>query len=280
MKKKGTRFFLPESINELGELIVNEQDITLLAGGTSIFRDKEGDNLDVPGALINLNHIDDFKKESRTERYFEYGSMVTIEEIIKGSNKYLPELLLKALKSVAPYPVRNIATIGGTISNKKIVSDLIPTLLIFNCKVEVLTFPRGKRKTRWESINQYISTRDDRDLHIITRVRIPLASPGYYNFYKTGYKYNIGSEISFSGIADIEKKSISTISMAFNIENRDVIRLREIEAFLIGIRIPMGAREKESLRSKCNDVLQKKYSIHGMFRYQINEIIVHFIGQL
>lgn len=277
MINKGTRFFIPETIQELGEIISNEPEYTLLAGGTSLFREINGDNLMVPGAIINLDRIDEFKKESRTERYFEYGSMMTIEEIINRSHKYLPKVLLKGLKAISPLPVRNCATIGGTIANRKIISDIIPLLLIFNCKVEVLTFIKGKKKSKWESINQYIQTRDNRKNHIITRIRIPLASPSYASYYKTGYKYNLFSEVSFSAIAEIEKKNITTVSMGFNIENNNIIRLREIEAFLVGVKVPISTKDRDNLIFKIRDLLKKRENLSNRYIYQIAQIILYFL---
>ncbi len=277
MKNKGTRFFLPESIQELVEITQNEIDLTLLAGGTSIFREIDGDNLVVPGVVVNLDKIDELKKENRTERYFEFGSMITLEDIITRSHKYLPKVLIKGLKSTAPYPVRNSATIGGTIANNRIVSDIIPLLLVFNCKVEVLTFPKGKKKTKWESINQYIQTRDDRGMHLITRVRIPLTTPSYYTYFKTGFKYNLFSEISFSAIAEIEKKSITSFLMALNIENREIIRLREIEAFLVGVRIPLNSRDREFLLIRVKELLRDRSKLSESIIYQISQIILYFL---
>lgn len=277
MRNRGTRFFIPETIQELGELISNEPDYTLLAGGTSLFKDIDGEILSVPGVVINLDNIEEFKKESRTERYFEFGSMLTIEDIINRSYKYLPEVLLKGLKAIAPFPVRNAATIGGTIANNKIVSDIIPLLLIFNCKIEILTFYKGKKRTKWEPINQYISTKNSRPNHIITRVRIPLASPGYSTYYKSGYRYNLFSEVSFSAIAEIEKKNISTVSMGFNIENRKIIRLKEVEALLVGVKVPIPRKDRDHLIQKSIDILSRKEELSQTHIYQLTQIILYFL---
>lgn len=277
MKKKGTRFFSPESINELKEIIRKEHDITLLAGGTSLFRTINGDSLIIPGAIIILDNIPELKKENRTERYFEFGSMFTMEEIIIGSKNNLPQIMLDGFLSIAPYPIRNVATIGGTISNKEIISDIIPLLLIFNCKVEVISFSDKKNRPKWESITQYISTKEDRGLHLITRVRIPLITPTYYQYYKTGYPYNLFSEISFSAIAEIEKSNISSLSMAFNIENKKIIRTKEIEAELIGKHIPISYRSREPLKQMIFTSLNDNPKLKESEIYRMSQIILHFL---
>lgn len=277
MKKKGSRFFQPETILELTEIIERESDITLLAGGTSIYRDISDNNLTVPGAIIILDKIPDLKRQNRTERYFEFGAMITIEEILSSSKKNLPKVLLKGLSSIAPYPVRNVATIGGTIADKNIISDIIPLLLIFNCKVEIKTFNNKKKKPKWESITQYLSTKESIGLHLITRVRIPLINPTFYQYYKTGSSFNLFNEISFSAIAEIEKSNISSLSMAFNIENRFIVKTKDIEDSLIGQRVPISHRSSESLIIFIENSLSSYKELKDYQKYQMTQIILSFL---
>ncbi|MGL1894441.1 MAG: FAD binding domain-containing protein [Spirochaetaceae bacterium] len=277
MKKLGTRFFSPETVTELENIIDKEDVITLLAGGTSLFRTINGDNLIHPGAITILENIPDLKKENRTERYFDFGSMLTIEQIINSSKRNIPKILLEALQSVGPYPIRNVATIGGTVANSKIIADIIPLLLIFDCKVEVISFNTKKKKPKWESLAQYIQTKKDRGLHLITRVRVPLLSPSNFQYYKTGFQYNIFSEISFSAIAEIEKDSISSLSMAFNINNRLIVRPKEIEAELIGKRVPLSFRLRDTLCTTIRSILAKNSDLEEHQIYSMSQIILHFL---
>ncbi|QEN05714.1 hypothetical protein EW093_13660 [Thiospirochaeta perfilievii] len=277
MKKKGTRFFRPKTVGDLKEIVKKERDITLLAGGTSLFRTINGDNLIIPGVIIILDDIVELKKENRTERYFEFGSMFTIQEIICGSKNNLPKILLESLESMAPYPIRNLATIGGTIANKDIISDIIPLLLILNCKVEVIPLVDKKNRAKWESLTQYISTKDERGLHLITRVRIPLITTTTCSYYKTGHSFNLFKEISFSAIAEIEKSNISSLSMAFNIENKKIIRTKEIEAELIGKHMPISYRSREPLLSIIKTSLSDNPRLKESEIYRMAQIILHFL---
>lgn len=277
MTKRGTRFFNPETIAELKYMCSKESDIKLLAGGTSMFRTINGDNLIMPGAIMVLDNISELKKENRTERYFEFGSMLTIQQIINSSKRNIPSILLDGLLATAPYPVRNEATIGGVIADQNLVSDLIPLLLIFNCKVEVISFIDKKIRPKWESLNQYISTFDKKGLHLVTRVRIPLLNPTYSQYYKTGHKYNLHNEISFSAIAEIEKSNISSLSMAFNIENRKIVRIREIEAELIGKHIPISHRSREPLTNSISEAFEKYTGLDKSQKYRMTQIILHFL---
>lgn len=276
MKHKGTRFFNPETITELKEIALKESDIKLLAGGTALFRTINSDRLDIPGAIILLDNIPELKKENRTERYFEFGSMLTIQELINSSKK-LPQILRTQLLSSSPFPVRNTATIGGTLANREFISDIIPLLLLFNCKVEVISFNDKKIKPKWESITQYTSALQQRELHLITRVRIPLIYPTFYEHYKTGFKYNLFSEISFSAIAEIEKSSVSSLSMAFNIENKKIIRAKEIEAELIGKHVPINHRMREPLIQSISTSLGNYGDLDENQIYRMTQIILQFL---
>lgn len=277
MKKKGTRFFTPESIGELKDIVERESDITLLAGGTSLFRTINGDALIYPGVIIILDEIPELKRENRTERYFEFGSMFTIEEIITRSRNNLPPILLEGFLSLGPYPIRNIATLGGAIANRDILCDILPLLLILNCKLEVISLKDSRSRAKWEPIAQYISTRDQRELHLITRIRIPVVNPALYQFYKTGEEFNIFNEVSFSAIADIEKNSISSLSMAFNIENKKIIRTKEIEAELIGKHLPITYKTRESLMTMIQTILGDNPKLKNSEIYRMTQIILNFL---
>ena len=277
MSKKGTRFFKPESINQLKEILKKENEVTLLAGGTSLFRTINGDRLNHPGAIVMLDDIPELKKENRTERYFEFGAMFSIEEILTVSKNNLPHIIQKCFTSIAPYPIRNESTIGGAIANKEILSDIIPLLLILNCKLEVIPLDDKKNKAKWESLTQYLSTKDSRGLHLITRVRLPIITPYYSIYYKTGHMYNIFKEISFAAIVELEKNNISSISMAFNIENKKIIRTKEIEAELIGLHIPVTFKSREQLLNLIISSLKDNPKLKENEIYRMGQIILHFL---
>ncbi len=277
MIKKGTRFFTPDTINDLKKTALNEEVVTILAGGTSLFREINGENLVIPGAIIVLENIVELYKESRTERYFEFGSMLTINQIIERSKNNLPSTLLNCFLSLAPDPVRNQATIGGTIANKKIVSDLTSILVILNTKIEIISFSEKKIKPRWESISQYLTTRDSKPLHLITRVRIPLVHSTYSHYSKSGYKYNLFSEISFAANAELEKSNISSISLAFVIENRKIVRPKEIEAELIGTHIPVSYKFRDTLLHSIITKLKNIPNLTNSEIFRMSQMILYFL---
>ncbi|MBN2618167.1 MAG: FAD binding domain-containing protein [Spirochaetales bacterium] len=277
MIKKGTRFYTPDTLSELKEIIYKEQEVKLLAGGTSLFRKINGDTLVLPGVIILLENIPELTKENRTERYFEFGSMITIQNIIDNCKRNFAPVLIDALEKNAPFPVRNISTIGAAIANNDIKSDLLPLFYVFNVKVEVINLRDKKIKARWESLTQYLSTQDNRGLHLITRVRIPLINPAYYQYFKTGFKYNLFNEISFAAIADLEKGNISSLSMAFNINNKKIIRTKDIDAELIGKHIPIGLKSREALIQTFNDNLNRIEGLEDYQKFQMIQIILHFL---
>lgn len=277
MKRKGSRFFTPDSINELKKLVLKEDVTTLLAGGTTLFRTNNGENLILPGVIVILDSISELKRENRTERYFEFGSMITIEDIIFRCKNNYPKVFIDCLKSIAPFPIRNMATIGGSVANNIIISDLMPMLLIFNCKVEVISFISKKVKAKWEPIAQYISNKDERGLHLITRIRIPLLTPSYILYFKSGHKYNLFNEISFAGIAETEKENISYLSMAFNIENKIIVRTKEIEEQLIGKRLPNNHQIRETFMKSILLNLGNNKKLKKSQIYRMSQIILDFI---
>lgn len=248
-----------------------------MAGGTSLFRENNGIILTLPGVIIVLDRIPELKRENRTERYFEFGSMITIDNIVNSSKKNLPAVLLKGFDTLAPYPVRNVATIGGALADNVIISDIIPLLLIFDCKLEIMTFSENKRKSKWESITQYLTTKRNRELHLITRIRIPLSTPAYSQYFKTGQSFNLFSEITFAATAELEKNNLTSISMAFNIENSNIIKTKEIEDRLIGKRINTYYKNRDELIETIIDSLSSYEYLKDFQKYQMAQIILHFL---
>jgi putative selenate reductase FAD-binding subunit len=73
-----------------------------------------------------------------TEDSFEIGSMATLRQVEKheGLMKHYDGALSNALSHIMGVPIRNVATIGGSIIGKYSFSDVLPPLLLMDVELE------------------------------------------------------------------------------------------------------------------------------------------------
>jgi len=125
---------IPNTLDEAYSSYIKNKKSVLLAGGAFL----KLQNRDVH-TVIDLRglNIDRF---NYTDDSISIGSMVTLRSIEK--NDSLPTALVESVKQVGSISVRNLATIGGSISGKYPFSDTITTLLSLNA--ELIFYKTGK----------------------------------------------------------------------------------------------------------------------------------------
>jgi len=65
--------------------------------------------------------------------------------------------------------------------------------------------------------------------------------------------------------------------MAFNIENKNVIRIKGIEAELVGKHIPISHRLREPVKNSIAAALENNTELSKTQQYMMTQIILHFL---
>lgn len=176
---KINNYYIPDSIDRAYEIVDKEQG-TIIGGGAFLHLGKRNINKAVDLSKLGL----DFIKEN--EENLELGSYVNLREIEKSQllNKYFDGILSKTVSNIMGIQIRNMATIGGTISAKYGFSDLLTSLLALN--TQVVLYKRGRI-----SLEEYLNEKIENDILIKIEIRKEDLKAKYLNLKNTSTDFSI-----------------------------------------------------------------------------------------
>lgn len=137
----------PDSLDEALSLLGEGEDVKLLAGGQTLIPTLKL-RLDRPRRLIDLRNVAELRYIREDEGEIAIGAMTTYREIagselLRGGARCLAE----AAAAVGDPQVRNLGTIGGSLSHADPAADLPAAVLALDCTV-VARSPGGDRSIR------------------------------------------------------------------------------------------------------------------------------------
>ncbi|MBR4158881.1 MAG: FAD binding domain-containing protein [Spirochaetia bacterium] len=223
-------------------------------------------NKDAPDVLLNKaiypGYIPELSAMKRSERYFEIGPELKINELLKKGATALPPILIRALAECAPTNMRNILTIGGIICAPKIRNSVFAALSILNAMLEVVSYTTAN--LRFQVPIQQIFRNDSIDLkpgEMIIKIRIP------YEEYDVDYYNEIQDKdniITFVGTAYTFRSSISTCKFAIGNWGNDIIRETEIESGLVEQKLPIPDKIIDGWTEKFSQLFTEKYTFFSI----------------
>lgn len=125
-------YLRPTSLSEAYELLSNEVAVVIGGGAFLNLGDRDIDKaIDI--GLLGLDFIEE--DDSR----FSIGAATTLRDIELNpiAKNNFDGVLSKAAASIMGIQLRNVATIGGTVSGKYGFSDMLTTLLALNANIEL-----------------------------------------------------------------------------------------------------------------------------------------------
>lgn len=229
------------TVDEAIELLKKHPEAKIIGGGSDVLIGiREGKLAGVE--LVSIYLIDELRgitlEEDETVRI---GSLTSFTHISENPiiQKYVPTLG-EAVATVGGPQVRNIATIGGNISNGVPSADSASTLFAWDAILEIKG-PEGIREIPIK--DYYIKTGkvDLREAEILVAVKIPKKSyEGYFGHY---FKYSMRNamDIATSGCSINckfeEDGSVKDVRAAFGVAAPIPVRTPEAEKYLIGKKI-------------------------------------------
>ncbi|MBL8966327.1 MAG: FAD binding domain-containing protein [Spirochaetaceae bacterium] len=234
----------PSSLAEVLEQRRRLPEAAFYAGGTELLREQAGRFLRLPPEIISLGAVPELRQVALTERFVEIGAAVTLAEILELRENAVPELLAVALRGVATPAIRNLATLGGNLATRSRFMDSWPALACLDALAEF----RDASGSHWVNVNRIA---DAEGLPappagaLLSRVRIPLERWDAIAIRKVGLRdYPAAETAVFALAARAEKGILSEFRLAFAGERS--LRLREVEARILGRRLPLNAKERRS----------------------------------
>lgn len=140
-------YFEPKTVAEACELLSQNEEAKLLAGGVSLgalLKNK----LIFPGALINLKSVGGLRQiQSNEDGDLEVGALCRQAEILSSEliQERFPLLSMAAGKIASP-PIRNMGTIGGNVCHAEPAADLPPALIALGAEAEVVGLGGARRE--------------------------------------------------------------------------------------------------------------------------------------
>ena len=131
------KYFEPTSIDEAVAILASEDDARCVAGGATLVAMMNADLLS-PSALVGLRRIDELEGITKTEEGLRIGAMTTHASIAKSDLfEAGMSVIHRAANQIAHPPVRNMGTIGGSISHADPAADFPTALIAANASIEI-----------------------------------------------------------------------------------------------------------------------------------------------
>ena len=252
-----SQIYTPRSIGSMLERLKGNPGSLVFAGGTYIMTKHKSKYPGLAKNIIHISDIEELTRINRTERYIEIGACASINSILNIGSNVLPEVLYHALRHIATPTIRNLATLGGNICAPDRRLSSFPVLVLLDTRIEL----RRAGASRWIPINKFIGPEGNLTLQsgeVVTRIRIPLASWNLQVYRRpTPRPITADNNISFCGLADIQKGLVSDIRFAIGSMGKSLIRYREIEAELVGKKLPLSPRTATALIERFEQNLER-----------------------
>jgi CO/xanthine dehydrogenase FAD-binding subunit len=237
-KTKSFRFErLDQTLTQL-----NNEDCMIIAGGTDVMvlhKNHRGLPARISKPVVFIDHLAELKQVYVQGGDLHIGACCTYSELLE--NSFIPEILKKAIKTVAAPAIRNRGTLGGNVCNASPAGDTLPLLYIYNAKlllrsvdgdrvVEISDFIEGPRRVQ----------RLTNELLIEIILPEVLEEGSRYIFEKIGNRSaDAIAKASFAGLLRTDKDRIVDARFAFGAVGPTIVRSLAIEQKLLGKAFPL-----------------------------------------
>ena len=228
---------------------------------------------------IYPGYISELSALKRSERFFEIGPELRINELLKKGATVLPPVLLRALTECGTPNVRNILTIGGLICAPKIRNSVFAALSILNAKVEIVSYTTANLRFL-VPIQQLFKEEGIALLpgEMIVKIRIP------YEEYDVDYYNEIQDKktvITFVGTASTFRGSISVCKFAIGNWGDEIIRETEIESGLVEQKLPIPEKIIDGWTEKFVQLFTEKYTFFSPYvQKALTNMFTEFLSRL
>ncbi len=230
---------LPSNIEELWDVMNNDGDTAICAGGTDILV-KIRTGMVRPSTLICLERLEGlYGIQDEGETVF-IGACATHADILASPvvTTFLP-VLGKAIRVLGSPPIRNMATLGGNICTASPAGDTLPALYVLGAELELWS-QKGKRIV---PIDQFIigpgkTLIQHGEILAGVRMRKSLDFP-IQHFEKVGQRRAMSISIaSLAALVRLDKTyRIEEICLAWGSVGPTIVRSKEVETALVGMEL-------------------------------------------
>lgn len=241
---------VPESLSEALQMLHGNPHARIANGGTGASGRPESKAVHRQRKLLSLHRVEELARIGRTERHLDIGATATLQDVIRVGSNVVPAVLLDCLRSIAPYSVRNLATLGGNLCDPSM--QLTATAVLNGLEAEVELRRQGRaRRLPLSRLRNPDGSLVLEEGELLTRIRIPLSAHSHQRFFRSGLPYvHDERTLVFSALAQVERGLVSGIAVAAASGGPRVFRNRDLEAETVGRRARFSPREAEQFASR------------------------------
>lgn len=246
------KIYKAKSIQEVQHILKSIKSIIPVSGGTS-FSNSDDDVIKIGENILVLNTIPQLHHIHKTDRYIDFGSSVTLDEILSLGRKHIPAVLYDALEKAANVAIRSVATIGGNLALKNpFVASYIP-LIALDAQCEICT----EKEIFWMPVSKYISEDNNSELNsVITRIRIKDDDWSYYRYKKIKNGQYMDEIPIFLFLTKIQKNFLFDVRLLF--ADKNLIREKEFDNLLIGRTLPLPKEDIEYILDQAKAIFKEE----------------------
>ncbi len=225
------------------------------SGGTDImvrYRTSHGVLPDLPWPIVLLGHLKELQYLRLRKGSLCIGAETTLTDVM--DHELTPPLLKQAIGLMAAPALRNLGTLAGNIGNASPAGDAVCALIALDASIE-LASPRGRRVVSLDLFivgpGRTILAEDE----LITEIIVPIGE-GHISWYKKvgTRRANALSKLSVSADWAVDDNVLTHVRIALGAVAPVVLRCRDIEDDMTGMKLPEIALQREDLmnRYKCS----------------------------
>lgn len=228
-------FLRPRSVEEALRHLSEHEDARPLAGGATLVAMLNA-GLVEPDAIVSLSAIEELRGISEDgDGWLRVGSMTrhaetAASELFKEGQRVVPH----AASQIANMPVRNMGTMGGSISFADPAIDYPPALTAAGAEIEIAGVDGSRRVPVQDFFLDWYTTALE-EAELVTAIHIPPAPKGSIGHYEKLAR--VSGDYAIASVAlvlAIEDGVCSAAQIAIGACGPTPIRLPEAENLLVG----------------------------------------------
>lgn len=249
-----SRVYRAHSIQEIQHILREVKNIVPVAGGTTFSVYADDRRLNIGDEILALNSTPQLRIMNKSDRYIDFGSCVTLDEILNRGRRHVPSVLYDALDRAGNMAIRGVATIGGNFAMKNPFTASFLPLLALDAQCEVC----NGREVFWQPASKYINESAQEEgmgNKVLLRIRVKDDEWTYQVYKKIKNGQYINKIPIFLFLIKAQKNVISEVRLLFADEH--LIRAKEADNLLLGRSLPISKEEIVSIILQMHEIFPK-----------------------
>lgn len=276
----------PVNLSEFSSIIQHYPTSTYWAGGTYIMsRSDYYPSNTTNDEIIFLGSIEELHRFQRNDRIAEFGSMVSLYDLIYTGRSILPKILIENIQDIGGNIVTGRMTLGGSLCTRDFRSSLCGTLSLFDASCEVKYMKKKRMHSKWfpmMSIYDKSGKLNLPDKALISRIRVNLMERNYQRFIRKGdFFLDQENSVSIAITGNPEQDNFNDARIAITYPNKGFISNHDLDNIFSSARFPLDQDESKSIEDAILSAVSANFpSLSKLQKTRTRGIIKEIISDL